>query len=29
VDPRGVARAARLIQAYELMYWDTVYEAST
>ncbi len=29
VDPRGVARAARLIQAYELMYWDTLYEAST
>ncbi len=29
VDLRGVARAARLIQAYELMYWDTVYEAST
>jgi thiaminase len=29
VDPRGLARAARLIQAYELMYWDTLYEAST
>ncbi len=29
VDPRGVARAARLIQTYELMYWDTLYEAST
>ena len=29
VDPRSVARAARLIQAYELMYWDTLYEAST
>ncbi len=29
VDPRGVTRAARLIQAYELMYWDTLYEAST
>ncbi len=29
VDPRGVARAARLIQAYEAMYWDTLYEAST
>ena len=29
VDPRGVARAARLIQAYEVMYWDTLYEAST
>ncbi len=29
VDLHGVARAARLIQAYELMYWDTLYEAST
>ena len=29
VDLRGVARAARLIQAYELMYWDSLYEAST
>ncbi len=29
VDLRGAARAARLIQAYELMYWDTLYEAST
>lgn len=29
VDPRGVARAARLIQAYELMYWDTLHDAST
>ncbi len=29
VDPRASARAARLIQAYELMYWDTLYEAST
>ncbi len=29
VDLRGVARAARLIQAYELLYWDTLYEAST
>lgn len=28
VDPRGVVRAARLIQAYELMYWDSLYEAS-
>lgn len=28
VDLRGVARAARLIQAYELMYWDTLYEGS-
>ena len=29
VDLRGVARAARLLQAYELMYWDTLYEVST
>ncbi len=29
VDLRGVARAARLIQAYELVYWDTLYGAST
>ena len=29
IDPRGVRRAARLIQAYELMYWDTLSEAST
>ena len=29
VDLRGVARATRLIQAYELMYWDTLYEVST
>ena len=29
VDLRGVARAARLIQAYELLFWDTLYEAST
>jgi pyrroloquinoline quinone (PQQ) biosynthesis protein C len=29
VDLHGVARAARLIQAYELMFWDTLYEAST
>lgn len=28
VNPRGLARAARLIQAYELMYWDALYEAS-
>ena len=27
VDPPGIARAARLIQAYELMYWDALYEA--
>ena len=28
VDARAVARAARLIQAYELMYWDAVHQAS-
>jgi thiaminase len=28
LDPQGVARAARLVQAYELMYWDTLHEAS-
>jgi len=28
-DPRLVSRAARLLQAYELMFWDTLYEAST
>ena len=28
-DPRLMSRAARLLQAYELMYWDTLYEAST
>lgn len=28
VDPRAVARAARLVQAYELMYWDTLHQAS-
>ncbi len=28
LDARAVARAARLVQAYELMYWDTLYEAS-
>jgi hypothetical protein len=28
VDPAAVARAARLIQAYELMYWDAVHQAS-
>lgn len=27
-DPRLMSRAARLLQAYELMYWDTLYEAS-
>jgi thiaminase len=28
LDPRSLARAARLIQAYELMFWDTLYDAS-
>ena len=28
IDPRLIARAARLIQAYELQYWDALYEAS-
>lgn len=28
VDARAIARAARLIQAYELMYWDALLEAS-
>src|SRR5262249_62027871 len=28
-DARLMSRAARLLQAYELMYWDTLYEAST
>ena len=28
VDPLGIVRAARLVQAYELMYWDTLHEAS-
>jgi hypothetical protein len=28
LDPQGVARAARLVQAYELMYWDALHEAS-
>ncbi len=27
VDERAVRRAARLLQAYELMYWDTLYAA--
>lgn len=27
-DPRLISRAARLLQAYELMYWDTLYGAS-
>jgi len=28
VDERTVRRAARLLQAYELMYWDTLYAAA-
>ena len=28
VDAQAVARAARLIQAYELMYWDSLHQAS-
>jgi thiaminase len=28
-EPRLIRRAARLLQAYELMYWDTLYAAST
>ena len=27
-DPRLVRRAARVLQAYELMYWDTLYKTS-
>jgi thiaminase len=27
-EPRLIRRAARLLQAYELMYWDTLYGAS-
>jgi pyrroloquinoline quinone (PQQ) biosynthesis protein C len=28
-DPRLIRRAARLLQAYELMYWDALYTASS
>lgn len=28
LDPQSMRRAARLIQAYELMYWDTLHQAS-
>ena len=28
-EPRLIRRAARLLQAYELMYWDTLHEASS
>ena len=27
-EPRLIQRAARLLQAYELMYWDTLYRIS-
>ena len=29
IEPRLIQRAARLLQAYELMYWDTLYGASS
>ena len=29
VDPRRIQRAARLLQDYELLYWDTLHQAST
>ncbi len=29
IDLASIGRAARLIQAYELLYWDTLFEAST
>ena len=28
LDAQTIARAARLVQAYELMYWDTLHQAS-
>jgi thiaminase len=28
LDPQAIARAARLVQAYELMYWDALHQAS-
>ena len=28
-DPRLIQRAARLLQAYELMYWDTLYRTAS
>lgn len=28
VDPVSISRAARLLQAYELLYWDALHEAS-
>lgn len=29
LDEQAIARAARLVQAYELMYWDALHEASS
>jgi hypothetical protein len=29
IEPRLIQRAARLLQAYELMYWDTLYGKSS
>lgn len=29
VEPRRIQRAARLLQGYELLYWDTIHHAST
>jgi thiaminase len=29
IEPRLIQRAARLLQAYELMYWDALYRASS
>jgi hypothetical protein len=29
VDPRSIHRAARLLQDYELLYWDTLFQAPT
>ncbi|MBI3456997.1 MAG: transcriptional regulator [Candidatus Rokubacteria bacterium] len=29
VDPRRIQRAARLLQDYEFLYWDTIHQAST
>ncbi len=29
VDPRLIRRAARLLQGYELLYWDTLYQHSS
>jgi thiaminase len=29
IEPRLIRRAARLLQAYELMYWDTLYRNSS